>query len=248
MKVLNIYQMLYGTNSSAIATNSTAIATNSAAIATINYDISEIPVLLGITDINTHGDQYGENGEIWKSNGFDTVDYSQITINLPATTFYFNTTFNNVATTFYTVKTPSADNQIVKYRFQIPVSVKINGTAVSAGQDVNVAFTVPTQYYAIKNGDEFNPIVGNITSYMGGDNSPKSMDTLASGAWNAELYLYTLFIEFEPVGAVANDEYEIFAILPFSCYSFGSANPNRPIIPYLYICRIYKGNKLYIYK
>jgi hypothetical protein len=44
-----------------------------------------------------------------------------------------------------------------------------------------------------------------------------------------ELYLYTLFIEFEPIGAITNDEFEIFIILPFSCYSFGTANPNRPI-------------------
>jgi hypothetical protein len=168
------------TNTNAIATNTNAIATNTNAIATIQYDISEIPVLLGITNINTHGDQYGENGEVYNTNGFDTTDYSHITIDLPLTTFYFSTTYDNQGTSVYTVITPSADNQITKYRFQIPISVKANGTTTSSGQDVRIASSIPTQYYVIKNGDIFNPIVGSITSSMGGTNLPKSMNTIAS--------------------------------------------------------------------
>jgi hypothetical protein len=218
-------------NTTAINNNTSAITNNTSAIATINYDISEIPVLLAITDINTHGDQYGENGEIYSTNKFDTIDYSKTQINLPAILYFFTTSFpNGGSLKIYTLQTPSTNNQIITYRFQIPVCVKANGTCSTAVNNVNLFYNVPTQYYVIKNGDVFNPIVGSITSHMGGANSPKSFDTITTGNWSFEIYLYTLFIEFSPSGANPNDIFEVYIDITFNCYSFGTANPQRTCV------------------
>jgi len=219
----NITELAFTVN-----TNTANILTNTADIADINYNINEISYLEEITNINTHGDQYGENGEIWNSNGFDTIDYTLTQINLPATTYFFTTSFpNGGSLKVFQVQTPSANNQIVKYRFQIPITAKANGSCTTAVNDVNLSCAVPTQYFVIKNGDFFNPIVGSITSHMGGDHLPKRFNTIATGAWSFEVYLYTLFIEFTPPASNPNDIYEIFIDITFNCYSLGTANPQR---------------------
>ena len=216
------------TNTANIATNTANIATNTSDIADINVNIDEIRYLEKITNINTHGDQYGENGEIWNSNPFDTIDYTLTQINLPVTTYFFTTSFpNGGSLKIYSVQTPSNNNQIVKYRFQIPVCVKANGTCSTAVNDVNLNYVIPTQFYVIKNGDVFNPIVGSITSHTGGANIPKRFDTITTGAWSFEVYLYTLFIEFSPPASNPSDLYEIYIDITFNCYSLGTANPQR---------------------
>lgn len=200
--------------------NTNQIAINTADIATINFDISEIPVLLAITDINTHGKQYGENGEIYSTTGFDTINYSLSNIVLPATHYWFNMDAPTSSPyILYTITNPVVSSEITKYRFQIPVSIKGNGTALTPNLSINIDCPPPTTFYVYKNGAFYN--VFNITSVSGGVNNPYVLTNTLAGDWSFELYLYTLFIEFTDDNnyGVPGDTYEIRCDLSHQLWS-----------------------------
>ncbi len=214
-----------------VANNTNQIAINTADIVAINYDISGIPVLMAITDINTHGDQYGVNSEIYSTNGFDTINYSLSNIVLPQFTYWFQLdaplghNYN-----FYTVSIPLYDNQITAYRFQIPISIKGNGTALSPNIDININCPPPTTYYVYKNADYFNPIVLNITSITGAANNPYVLTVSNAGDWSFELYLYTIYIEFVNLNnPQAGDFYEIRCNIEHYVDSIFNVSPTIPV-------------------